>query len=468
TGCAGTDTVLVGINALPVFTLGSDITVCDGNLATFTGPSGTFDYLWQDSTTNVSLTVGTAVTVTLMVTDSLTGCADMDTAVFAVNPNPPVALGLDTVFCSSNGPIVLSAPVGGYTYLWNDSTTNATLNTNTSGNYFVMATDTATGCFASDSILVTVNASPIVALGNDSIFCSNNGPITLNAPAGPFNYLWQDSTTNATFTTNTSGTYAVLVTDSLTGCAANDSINLTVNASPVFSLGADTTDCANSMVLNGPAGPYTYNWTNGPNTVSSTINAPGGVYGLTITDSLTGCSTTDSITAVLNAPPVVTFAISQDSICTTDAALTLSGSPSGGLFTGPGVNVNTFNPGVAGVGTHTVTYTYTDSAGCEGIVTDIIVVDPCVGIEESFGTAEMNVFPNPNTGSFMLTINGNMGDIVIDVVTITGQVVYSEQASDVKTGFVKPIDMSTHANGIYYLRVTANGQQFVHRVVKQD
>jgi hypothetical protein len=468
TGCAGTDTVLVGVNPLPVFTLGSDITVCDGNLATFSGPSGAYTYLWQDNTTNISLTIGTAATVTLQLTDSLTGCADMDTALFVVNPNPPVALGLDTVFCASNGPIVLSAPAGGYTYMWNDSTTNATLSTNTTGNYYVMATDTATGCFASDSIMITVNANPVVALGNDSTFCSSNGPITLNAPAGPFDYLWQDASTNATFTTNTSGTYAVMVTDSLTGCASNDSIMLTVNASPIFTLGADTSDCANSMVLNGPAGPYTYNWTNSANTASTTISAPGGSYGLTITDSLTGCSSTDSITAVLNAPPVVTFSIAQDSICTTDAALTLSGAPAGGIFTGPGVSVNTFNPSVAGVGTHTVTYTYTDSAGCDGIVTDIIIVDPCVGIEESYGTAGMNVFPNPNNGSFVLSINGNMGDIVIDVVTITGQIVYSEQASDVKSGFVKPIDMSTHANGIYYLRVTANGQQFVHRVVKQD
>lgn len=58
--------------------------------------------------------------------------------------------------------------------------------------------------------------------------------------------------------------------------------------------------------------------------------------------------------------------------CTTDPAVTLTPTTPGGTFSGPGVSGNTFNPAVAGVGTHTIRYTL--ACGSDSIR---IVVNSC-------------------------------------------------------------------------------------------
>ena len=65
-----------------------------------------------------------------------------------------------------------------------------------------------------------------------------------------------------------------------------------------------------------------------------------------------------------------------------DAIVTLTGTPSGGTFSGPAVTGNTFDPSISGVGNHTITYSYTDvSTGCSNFSNTIIVVNtpivPC-------------------------------------------------------------------------------------------
>lgn len=62
--------------------------------------------------------------------------------------------------------------------------------------------------------------------------------------------------------------------------------------------------------------------------------------------------------------PVITITGLDSAYCTTDGTVTLTGSPSGGTFTGAGITGNTLNIATAGAGLQNVTYTYTDSYGC--------------------------------------------------------------------------------------------------------
>jgi hypothetical protein len=67
------------------------------------------------------------------------------------------------------------------------------------------------------------------------------------------------------------------------------------------------------------------------------------------------------------------------SLCVSDPdfdLLTLTYSPLGGTFSGPGVTGNTFSPSVAGVGSHLITYMYEDENDCSGSCTFNISVSP--------------------------------------------------------------------------------------------
>jgi hypothetical protein len=470
-GCTGTDSILIGVNAAPAFSLGADVTLCAGNSATFSGPSSAnYTYVWSTSanTTNVE-SVNTAGNVELLVTDTTNGCFESDTAVVFVNPLPAQTLGNDTAYCSANTPVVIAGPSGPYSYLWQDSTSTQNYTVSSTGIYSVLVTDTATTCFSNDTVVITVNATPAPALGNDTAICSASAPLVLAAPSGPFTYQWQDNSGNVTYSVTTSNAYSVLVTDSVTGCAASDSINVTVNASPVVALGNDTTFCGSSIVLSGPAGNLSYAWTPAASTQTITATTSGN-YALVATDTATGCAGTDNINVVINSLPVVTVSLSFDTACTTDGPRPLTvATPAGGNWAGPGTGGGNFNASTLTPGTYTVTYTYTDINGCTNQASDLVVVDPCVGIEEQAVVSTVTLFPNPNNGAFTLSMKGvDYNEMSIEVLTVQGQILWSDMASNVQGDVNRQLDLTNYANGIYYVRVVADGKTFIQKVVKQD
>lgn len=83
------------------------------------------------------------------------------------NPTNFVNLGADDAYCvgdvySKN----LDAGNAGATYLWPDGSTNQVLEVTTAGKYYVDVTR-SNGCSASDTVVITENALPIVDLGAD-------------------------------------------------------------------------------------------------------------------------------------------------------------------------------------------------------------------------------------------------------------------------------------------------------------
>ncbi|GAB3586750.1 DUF7948 domain-containing protein [Hymenobacter daeguensis] len=90
-----------------------------------------------------------------------------------------------------------------------------------------------------------------------------------------------------------------------------------------------------------------------------------GVQTLTYTVASTGlCSSTDTRRMTVGVPPTATFApVGTGVFCRAATgpalpAVAMTATPAGGTFSGPGVSNNTFNPMLAGAGTHTLTYTY--------------------------------------------------------------------------------------------------------------
>lgn len=74
--------------------------------------------------------------------------------------------------------------------------------------------------------------------------------------------------------------------------------------------------------------------------------------------------------------------------------------------------------------------------------------------------------PNPNDGlfTFQFTVTA-VTDVKVEIVNTLGQVTFTERLNAFVGMYRKEMDLTAQSNGIYYLKVTRNGEQSVHKVV---
>ncbi|MBN2745896.1 MAG: choice-of-anchor J domain-containing protein, partial [Bacteroidales bacterium] len=123
------------------------------------------------------------------------------------------------------------------------------------------------------------------------------------------------------------------------------------------------------------SGPSSFSANSRAASLTNVTTSNSGTYTLTVTDGF-GCADTDQKTVTVIATPNVTFA-TLNPVCIGSSSITLTqGSPSGGTYFGTGVSGNQFNPNTAGIGTHTLYYSYTNSNGCSDTASQTITVNP--------------------------------------------------------------------------------------------
>lgn len=197
----------------------------------------TMTYTWSPATelsaSNISNPVANVTsTRTYTITGVTSGCMTYDTVQIFVKPTPTPNLGNDTLFCSL--PVILNANTTANSFLWNNASIGSSLNITNPGKYWVRATN-SNGCSNTDTIQVGLGSFPIVTLGPDTAFCQGSN-INLYAGSGTGNvYAWSNGSTASSITVNTTGTYSVLVTNTV-GCQSSDIINITSKAKPTVSL----------------------------------------------------------------------------------------------------------------------------------------------------------------------------------------------------------------------------------------
>ncbi len=103
-----------------------------------------------------------------------------------------------------------------------------------------------------------------------------------------------------------------------------------------------------------------------------------------------GCINSSDVTVAVNVLPTVNFSGLASSYCTTSPPVTLTGSPVGGTFSGPGITGNSFDPAAAGAGTHSITYSYTDGNGCSNSTSQQVRVNAVC--TPAFATLNLTAF----------------------------------------------------------------------------
>ena len=98
-----------------------------------------------------------------------------------------------------------------------------------------------------------------------------------------------------------------------------------------------------------------------------------GQYLLRYTVATAGLCVASRTVRYLVAPAVEPAFAPVPPQCVNAGSLTLSATPAGGTFSGPGVTGSRFDPTAAGVGTHVLRYTVADSLGCGNSSQQVVV-----------------------------------------------------------------------------------------------
>lgn len=214
-----------------------------------------------------------------------------------------------------------------------------------------------------------------VCLGGSSTLTASGGVAWLWTPAAGLSST-TDEQVIATPASSTS--YTVLATD-LNGCQSEATVFISVQPLPVVALNGfgDICERATTLTLSGgtPAGG-TYSGTGvaGGMFDPSLAGAGSHIITYTFTDTA-GCTAVDTSAILVLAAPLVTLS-AFSAVCQNSPEFALSGGlPPGGVYSGTSVSAGNFDPTIAGVGNHTITYSITDSLGCMNEATSILPVN---------------------------------------------------------------------------------------------
>ncbi len=241
-------------------------------------------------------------------------------------------------------------------------------------------------------------------------------------------------------------------------------ITVIANGNVTVMGGNDTTVCAGQpLTLTGSGNASTYTWNHG---VSDGVqfNADSTRNYIVTGTGAGGCQATDTVTVTVNQLPNVLMAAAQDTVCVQSGPIVLTGTPSGGTFSGSGVSGTNFNPGTAGTGNHEIVYTYTDGNGCSNSDTVNIEVEPCVGINDYVFNDKVSMFPVPFKDQFTIRVEGATGSEQYELIVFNtvGQVVLQEQVRSNQTIDSRSLDV-----GMYTIKLLEKNKVLsVGKVVK--
>ena len=315
-GCFVIDSaVMYEPSAILISTLTSPVSCSGGNDGTAnaiaSGGAGNYEYSWSTipvQTTNIATGLSGGTSYTVIVTD-INICSD-SLVVTLIDP-PAIILSTSStvVSCgSSDGSasvIVLNGGITPFSYVWSNGSTTSTATGLDGGVYNVTVTD-ANNCLEIDSVFVTEQGilTTTSSSTDPTCFgkCNGLASVSIAGGNGSYTYLWDDvnSQTNAIATGLCSGTYLVLIVDSL-GCQATDTISLSEPSGLSVSIISGNSNCglsnglATATILGGVQ-PYTFSWSNNSgNTSNAATNLESGTYLLITTDN-NNCSMTETFT----------------------------------------------------------------------------------------------------------------------------------------------------------------------------
>jgi len=310
------------------------------------------------------------------------------------------------------------------------------------------------GCSDIDETTIRVVPIPDATILSGGIVCSTDPPFTLEArePGG----IWAGpGVSGNVFYPAVAGSGNHVISYTIVdenGCTDYDETIITV-ATPDATITPADTLCNDSPPLTLTAHDLGGVW-EGPGVVGNTFNpviAGIGDHLIRYTITNADCRDTDSTIITVMPNPIITIE-DPGTMYHTAPPVTLIASPSGGIWSGPGITGNIFDPQAAGTGTHVLYYeTLPDRWGCmaEDTIHVRVVILPPPTADFSADTAGCS----PLTVQFI-----NQSQHGESYIWDFGDGVYSNEANPEHTYFIP---------GSYIVKLTTSNKagESVHNAI---
>ncbi|MCK5765022.1 MAG: T9SS type A sorting domain-containing protein [Bacteroidales bacterium] len=412
-----------------------------------------------------------------------------------------------TVVCSGDA-VTLSPGAGGgsgsYDYIWTSTPEgfNSTLETpvvtpteNTT--YHLQIFDGY--IFAEGDVQVTVHPLPVPDAGEDQsiphgIYTFLEG--SANTGSGDYLYYWSpveklvDAATQNPQTTNLYETtpFFLTVEDEQTGCAAADPDQVIVEVTGGF-LSANPSSFPDSVFCigetfwlhanaGGGSGDYTYIWTSEPEMTLPTDES----FSLTLYEENTyyfyvlvndGYNETFGyVTVTVDPAPVIELGDEVQFVCVHET-ITLDAGNEGASYLWSNGDTNRYTTlGTTGLGydPQYISVNVMNAEGCQADtgVTVIFDYDYCVGIGENPNSVDLQVYPNPTTGTVNIYIGGVSDEMEVHVRSAIGISLGDHKYMPDANGIIaETLDLSDQPPGIYFLIIRGKNVYHTEKILIQ-
>lgn len=421
-------------------------------------------YVWNfgDNTsstgTNVAhtYTASGTYTVELIATGCLSNTANIVKPAYIVinSPSTPTATGATAC---QNSTVMLSA-TGGTLLNW--YATPSLTNVIASGNSFITPT------LSSNTTYYVVNTVTNPASFGGILTNVNGGFLTNSAQYQIFDVTQNGILESVVMYANSAGNRIIELRNSSNAVLNSSTVNLAVGANTVVLNYNLTTGTNYQLGLNASSACDLYR-TNAsvvyPYSIASCVNITNSNAGTGFyywyynwkVRKANCMSPAVAVTASINPLPNVSISVPATDVCRTQGLVNLSGTPSGGTFSGPSVVGNTFDPSI-GSGTYTVVYNYTDGNGCSNSTNLVLTVSECTGL--TFVGNNINslvVYPNPAKENIIIKNAYSNEKTTLIISDAIGKVIssYSINSNEEK------VEVSHLANGVYILTLKQGNTQ---------
>jgi len=378
-------------------------------------------------TTSITVSAGSTVSTDTISVYGINSCDNGFPQLLIVNtlagPSPSIT-GPNTSCTGTQEAYHTEAGMNGYTWtvssggIINSQNNNlCTVTWNQPGAQWIKVNYTdAQGCAASTSfqydVLVDAGAPVGISISSTSNSVCAGTPVTFTAtPVNPGSspvYLWKvngvtvgGNSSTCSYIPATGDVVTCMLTSSNTVCTSNNpatSNSITMIVTPGPPVGISLSPSSNP-VCDGTSVTFVATPVNGGTTPAFQWFVNGTPFGINSqtfsfipnNGDLVSCTMTSSEICVTGNPassiqypvsvsqaPIVTFTLCFDTITTVSAKpfKLKGGLPLGGTYSGPGVNpiTSVFTPSIAGIGTKSISYSYSNAALCSAAKARNIIV----------------------------------------------------------------------------------------------